>query len=235
MNHTMYDVVVLVPYRDREKQLEEFYSNFWKKNSLLFEKKKFKLVIIEQCSGKPFNRGKLLNVGFDLFADKTRHFITHDVDTFPTEEKCINEIYIDNSKFEINRIWSPHEASLGGICKFTSEAVKKINGFPNGIWGWGIEDRALYWRAKIKKISLSERNNRKYKFKQLPHKSNKVNYVGEKLNASNFWKKDIMTKYTTEVLDEKLNQDGISTIEYQILEWFSLQSDKTVEKIIVEM
>ena len=55
---------VVIPYRDRKKHLE--YSlprleKYFKSKNL-----KYKIVIVEQCDKKPFNRGRLLNIGYDF-------------------------------------------------------------------------------------------------------------------------------------------------------------------------
>ena len=57
----MYSYIIIVPYRNREAQLQLFIQNVVP----LFEKylKNFKLVIVEQEEGKLFNRGKILNIG----------------------------------------------------------------------------------------------------------------------------------------------------------------------------
>ena len=54
-------------------------------------------------------------------------------------------------------IYTSHCNTLGGIIKLNDKTIQKINGFPNNIWGWGTEDKALQNRAEfynIKKITL---------------------------------------------------------------------------------
>ena len=54
------------------------------------------------------------------------------------------------------------------------EHFQLINGYPNNIWGWGIEDRALYYRCHIKNVSMSPIYNSlkdRDKFIILHHKS----------------------------------------------------------------
>ena len=147
----MYDNVILIPYRNRKEHLDIFIKDAIP----LFEKylKPFKVAIIEQEEGKLFNRGMLLNIGFNEYKDKTQYFFTHDVDIIPTE-KCVNELYT-KTNYDVIRISVPHDTSFGQICKFTHSSIFNINGFPNIIWGWGIEDRALYYRYKIMNYSIS--------------------------------------------------------------------------------
>ena len=83
--------------------------------------------------------------------DKTEYFITQDVDINPTKKSL--ELYY-NLENDIVKIVTSHHQSLGGITKLHNKRIKEINGFPNYIWGWGIEDRALYHRAIIKHLNI---------------------------------------------------------------------------------
>ena len=120
----MYENVILIPYRDRETHLKYFLSTLWPviKNCLT----NVKLVIIEQVGEKSFNRGKLLNVGFKEYLDKTNYFITHDVDIIPSIN-ILKQHY--NVNMDIYIIYSSHGSSFGGITKFSNDSIKKNNGF----------------------------------------------------------------------------------------------------------
>ena len=137
----MYDNVVLIPYRKREKHLEHFIAH----TVPLLQKHlpNSKVVVIEQGNTELFNRGKILNVGFKEYQNEAKYFITHDVDINPTE-KTIYEYYLpDISDNIVKGILTSPSNTLGGIIKISSKNVHKINGFPNDIWGWGAEDKAL--------------------------------------------------------------------------------------------
>lgn len=56
---------IMIPYRDRDSHLKTFVKNaipFFEESG-----RDYKIIIIEQPDGKPFNLGKLTNVGFDIF------------------------------------------------------------------------------------------------------------------------------------------------------------------------
>src|SRR5262245_39454385 len=74
-------LAVLVPYRDREAHLAEFVPHM--RQFLSAQGIPFQIVIIEQADPKPFNRGKLLNVGFSLVKDEVDYVCFHDVDMLP--------------------------------------------------------------------------------------------------------------------------------------------------------
>ena len=81
---------------------------------------------------------------------------THDVDINPTI-KCIKEFYVEEvNNTDILGIYTSQCNTLGGIIKIKDSTIQKINGFPNDIWGWGTEDKALQNRTEyynIKKIT----------------------------------------------------------------------------------
>jgi hypothetical protein len=149
-----FDNIILIPYRAREEHLD-----FFIKNTVPLIQQHLhntKVVVIQQNEGKLFNRGKLLNVGFEEYKDKTKYFFTQDVDINPTL-KCIIEFYnLGVSDDDVLGIYTSQCNTLGGIIKITNNTIHKINGFPNDIWGWGTEDKALQNRAEyfnIKKIT----------------------------------------------------------------------------------
>ena len=140
----MYKNVLIIPYRHREKHLEFFLENTWP----LIEKnmESTKLVIVEQNDGKKFNRGMVLNIGYDLHKDATYLFF-NDVDTNPTEKTILSLYKRIPDENEIISIYSAECSYLGGNLKIRAADFKEINGFPNDFWGWGIEDRVLYNRS----------------------------------------------------------------------------------------
>ena len=77
----MEKLAVIVPYRNRAEHLKVFMP--YMEKSLAEEKVPFDIFIIEQHDDKPFNRAKLLNVGFseakeyDYFAfqDKIKRYL----------------------------------------------------------------------------------------------------------------------------------------------------------------
>ena len=60
-----FDYIILIPYRNRNVHLEVFIE----KVVPIFQKvlKSFKVVVVEQSEGKLFNRGSLLNIGYQEY------------------------------------------------------------------------------------------------------------------------------------------------------------------------
>lgn len=226
----MYQNIIIIPYRNRENHLDYFLKN----SVPLIEElmPETKVVVVEQSEGKLFNRGKVLNVGFKEYMDKTEYFITHDVDINPTK-LCIEKSYNLKNENGIVTILTPHSESFGQIVKFHNECIKKTNGFPNYIWGWGIEDRALFFRCYLKKVNVKRTDNKQYNFKFLSHVNNAEYYAGEKKIISDKWQKSRIDKLNDKDKNNLLGESGLNTIEYKILERKELH--KIVELIKVEI
>ena len=151
----MLDSVIIIPYRAREKHLEYFLEN----TVPLFQKHipNGKVVIIEQdWSNKLFNRGCTINIGVKEYENRTVHCMTNDVDVNPTEDTIL-KYYVDPiADNTIKGIYTSVCNTLGGIIKMQSKTFFDINGFPNDIWGWGHEDKALQNRAEFKKLIIKK-------------------------------------------------------------------------------
>ena len=219
---------MVIPYRKREEHLKYFID----KTVPLIKQTMpdTKVVVVEQAEGKLFNRGKVLNVGFKEYMDKTEYFITHDVDINPNIE-IVKELYTKNE--DIISIYSAHKISLGGIIKIKHNILFDINGFPNNIWGWGIEDRALYFRSYIKNIPITRYTNNKKKLKFLKHKSNASEYRGIKKNISDMWSLNHINKLNNKQKEELIFSTGLNNLEYKIIERKKLHD--IVELIKVEI
>lgn len=89
-------VAVIVPYRDLEpaqkrsehlKRFVPYMEGFLRKHC--GREVEFRVYVVEQSAddGLKFNRGKLLNIGFDLArAEGCSSFVFHDVDLLPSDE-----------------------------------------------------------------------------------------------------------------------------------------------------
>lgn len=149
-------IAIIVPFRDSEEgkprtaQLNEFVSYM----ETYLAGHKYKIFVIEQSEDeRKFNRGQLLNIGFNL-AEKEgyNNFVFHDVDLLPSEE--LKQYYTNvptGGPVHIASVWDRYNSNqryFGGIVAFNKEMFEKINGYPNNFWGWGGEDDELYNRTE---------------------------------------------------------------------------------------
>lgn len=149
---------VIVPYRNRAKDLVSFKScvPYYLENKEI----DYKIFIIKQDDAKQFNRGMLLNIGFNYaLKHKCDYVVFHDVDMLPLEvdysysDKPIHMATDFISKFgeEKRDIFDQY---FGGVTMFSVEDFIKINGYSNKYWGWGYEDDDLLLRCVKKGLDL---------------------------------------------------------------------------------
>ena len=156
---------IIVPFRDSEEskprtaQLTQFVK--FMKNYL--SSVNYKIFVIEQEEDeRKFNRGQLLNIGFNMaLQEGYNNFIFHDVDLLPSEELKHYYMSIPTTKpVHIAAVWDRYGSNLnyfGGIVAFNKDMFQKINGYPNNFWGWGGEDDELQLRTvkfyRIQKVT----------------------------------------------------------------------------------
>jgi hypothetical protein len=234
-NAYTYQNVILIPYRNRKEHLELFIKNAIP----LFENylKPFKLVIIEQEQGNLFNRGMLLNIGFNEYKGKSNYFFTHDVDIIPTE-KGVNELYTktDTINTGIIGIYNSYCNTLGGIIKFTSDSFIKINGFPNNFWGWGVEDKALQNRTQFINISINKNilNNDNNRFNYFTIK----NDIDDRKKNDSFHLKtnfeyDVFNTLKKEEQYKHIMSSGLNNLEYKIINRENLGDNIEIIKVSI--
>ena len=135
---------IIVPYRKRPGHLRKFRESI----SEYLKDIQYELIVVEQADDLPFNRGKLLNIGFKAAMRKLCDYVVfHDIDMLP---KDVDYSYSDvplhlatnftNSNREIFNTY------FGGVTMFPSPTFKRVNGFSNEYWGWGFEDDDLLMR-----------------------------------------------------------------------------------------
>jgi hypothetical protein len=138
-------VAIIVPYRDlhaaqkRAAHLQNFVPHMvqflgqLKKDGLVSG---FHIYIVEQSTkdGRKFNRGKLLNIGFDLARKSGRAhdvYIFHDVDLLPQADLAIWYARFPKQPIHIARVWDRYSNNpkyFGGVVSFSSSDYKRING-----------------------------------------------------------------------------------------------------------
>jgi hypothetical protein len=141
---------VIVPYKNREEHLSIFKKHITE--YLSKEEIQFELIIVEQSDNKPFNRGKLLNIGF-LEAKRLgcNYVVFHDVDMLPIEVdySYSNKVLHLATNFisDTNYNKETFDSYFGGVTMFPTNIFEKINGYSNEYWGWGFEDDDLLKRC----------------------------------------------------------------------------------------
>jgi len=115
------------------------------------------IYIIEQLEGKPFNRAKLLNIGFLESKADHDYFIFHDVDMLPhgvdySYRECPTHMASGASQFGGTM---PYPDYFGGVTMFNRESAELVNGFSNEYWGWGLRMTICCFAANTPTSGLS--------------------------------------------------------------------------------
>jgi len=199
---------LIVPYRNRDEHLNIFipYMNKYLNNI------NYSINIIEQIDNKPFNRAKLLNIGFDLTHKKHDYFCFHDIDMLP---ECDNQIYSYTeypthlATYVEQFNWGlAYGEYFGGVTLIDKNSFIKVNGFSNDYWGWGAEDDDFLKRCKNSNLQIYRRLG---KYKSLYHKPN-GDTSGGIVSADTLKNRELFRNATTETY--KLN--GLSNLQYSV-------------------
>jgi len=219
---------ILIPYRNREEQLEYLI-----KNTIPLIKKNMdnvKILIIEQKQGGVFNKGRLLNVG--IKESNSDYYIPQEVDVNPYEE-TIKKYYTKD--ISINGIYCSHTDTLGGIIKISREDILKMNGYTNDYWGWGCEDKNLQNRAeffglKVRKNILNNEDRKHDYFKIFNSVNDRI-----RIDLHNKTKLEY-EKFKKMSREKKLNhimKSGLNDLEYKVINREFLSEN--VERIVVDI
>ncbi|EDW62067.1 beta-1,4-N-acetylgalactosaminyltransferase bre-4 [Drosophila virilis] len=198
-------VAIVVPFRDRYAHLSVFLRNIHP--FLMKQRIAYRIFIIEQTNGKPFNRAAMMNIGY-LEALKLYRwdcFIFHDVDLLPLDERnlynCPRQprhmsVAIDTLNFKL-----PYRSIFGGVSAMTRQQFQAVNGFSNSFFGWGGEDDDMSNRLKHANLFISRYPINIARYKMLKHQKEKANPKRYENLQNGIG---------------KIEMDGINSIKYEI-------------------
>jgi len=151
---------IIVPYRDRLQHLNKFvpYMRAMFPNADIF--------VIEQAAGKPFNRGKLLNIG--VLQSDADYYALHDVDMLPVKSDYSYPEYPTLLATQAQQFGykMPFAEYFGGVVLISREDMLKVNGYHNEFWSWGAEDNNFRDRVIASGLHVA---SRQCIYNSLPH------------------------------------------------------------------
>lgn len=149
---------IVVPYRKRPAHLEAFIHHLKYKLKLDCQ-----IIVVEQRGSRPFNRGKLLNIGFIKAKEMGCDYVVfHDVDmigincSYDYESKPFHLISKLTTRNPGQRTML--DTYFGGVTLFPVDVFESINGFSNEFSGWGFEDDDLMLRCVENNVDLATVN-----------------------------------------------------------------------------
>ncbi len=215
---------IIVPYRDRENHLRQFVPHM----QAYFARDKvdkdipYRILIVEQAPGQPFNRGALRNAGFQLSREIADYVCFHDVDYLPLWAD-----YSPVTQPTVGLYWGAEyrpiaegrsdkairhnvDALVGGMLLIPTEQFIAVNGYANDYWGWGHEDMDLHERFARAGISY---DRRKGTFRALAHDHEGYNLDGSASSIAHVNEKLLEQRKA----DTGVAADGLSNVAYEVI------------------
>eukprot|EP00112_Aurelia_sp_Birch-Aquarium-sp1_P018257 Seg4333.1 transcript_id=Seg4333.1/GoldUCD/mRNA.D3Y31 product="Beta-1 4-galactosyltransferase 1" protein_id=Seg4333.1/GoldUCD/D3Y31 len=200
-----FKTAIIIPYRDREEHLKILLRQLHpmlKRQDIYYH-----VFVIEQAGKSGFNRGRLLNAGFQeaLKFANFNCFIFHDVDLIPEDDRiyygCSKSpmhlsVAVDKFGYELL-----NEYIFGGVEMFSKDDFQKINGFSNLFWKWGGEDDNLYQRLGQKGLTLKRPSISVARYTMIRHEQSPM-------NPNRFELLEKANDYT--------DKDGLNSLQYNV-------------------
>ncbi len=164
-------LTIVVPYRDRALHLDTFIQHMrvYFARDVLSRTIPYRVLIVEQEAGMPFNRGAIKNVGFELGQKYGDYTCFNDVDYLP--------IWADYSWSDLPSaiVWYGAETRpiapgrsgsvvnhdldrfFGAAVLVPNDLFQQVDGYSNEFWGWGYEDEDLKRRFQAASIRTERR------------------------------------------------------------------------------
>jgi len=152
MTEKIPDIIIIVPYRDRENHRAKFIKHMPK----ILNHLNYKILFIHQYDQRLFNRGAIKNIGFIYVKNQyPNHYknitlVFNDIDTMPRRK---NQFSYNTPSNYVNHFYGYRQA-LGGIFAIKGGDFERVNGFPN-IWTWGLEDNSIKLRCDKLNIQIN--------------------------------------------------------------------------------
>lgn len=219
---------VVVPYRDRAEHLARFLPHMaeYFRGDPNAAGIAYRITVVEQPPGKPFNAGRLRNIGFLLTEAACDYVCFHDVDYLPIEAdyrppdrpmrivwRGADRVRIDPdaAKFVKHR----YESFFGAVVMFPAADFRRVNGYSNEFWGWGFQDSDLRERCLAEGLEIGFRDGT---FETQPHRNRGFTATGGRTedhdrNRAQYERRRALAR------TERLHRaDGLGNIAYEIRE-----------------
>ena len=195
-------LAIIVPYRDRRDELDIFLPHMV---SFLNNKQiEYIIYVIEQFDEKPFNYGKLCNIGVSETIEFADYYCFHDVDVLPLNDdadysykEVPTQLIFEN---ENNKSVLPYDKYFGGAVVISKEDFIKINGYNNNYWGKGYVDLDLLYRCEKNNLALVKQYN--YKNTIDLNLDLKYRSIVKNVSKITVFKKSLIASQTTNVISK---------------------------------
>lgn len=192
------NIVVIVPYRNREKHLFNLMECL-KYRFNTHPELTCHVFVAEQNNNELFNCGLMKNSGFmyairymkQKYGTDIQQVIFNDVDCWIETEEALQHYIRDCKDREINHVYG-RSFCLGGIFSIQASDFIEADGFPNSYQAWGGEDNVL--ESRVNAIGVHRRTSVIYeRHKGKPHVTEDAEHDRDMSNRDineNKWKKN---------------------------------------------
>jgi predicted glycosyltransferase involved in capsule biosynthesis len=197
-------LAIVVPYRNRKEHLDKFLPAM--ESCSFLDGIDYEILIVEQEEGKPFNRGKILNIGA-VHSKNSAYYCFHDVDMLPisSDYSYVSAPTHLASEAEQFGFKLPYNGYFGGVTLFDKHSFNRINGYSNDYWGWGAEDDDVLYRCAIMEVPTYRKD---CKYRSLDHTRN-IEHVPYMKNIDKF------QNFRKNPTIQAIMADGITTLKYE--------------------
>jgi hypothetical protein len=222
---------IVIPYRNRADHLNKFVPlvRAYFARDKLDREIPYRVLVIEQEHGLPFNRGALKNVGFVLGRNESAYTCFHDVDYLP--------VWADYSypRIPTSIVWygANHtidhtlETFFGAVVLIDNKQFSMVNGYSNSYWGWGYEDDDLRNRFGSAGIRIGRR---KGTFQPLPHDNEGYRTNGDPTAISRVNGQIFMESWKS---GSNARRDGLDSLVYEVLDRRSIPEGPEIERAAI--
>jgi len=201
---------IIIPFRNREPHLPIFLRQL---HPLLKRQQlHYRIFIIEQTDNSQFNRGKLINVGFNISRELFPYncFVFHDVDLVPEDDRidygCKHSPTHLTVAIDVRGYKLTYAKYFGGAEMFTKADYEKVNGYSNSFWYWGGEDDNLLVRTKQNKMRIHRQPVDIARYTAIKHTPSKERLpIAEKEKF----------RFKSNPYNKK---DGLNTLQYELMD-----------------
>ncbi len=140
----------------------------------------YRVTIVEQDAGLPFNRGAVKNAGFLEGEGESDYVCLHDIDYLPVDadysfaDEPTCALWYGAEQRPVapgvsdRTVTTDLDSTLGGVLLVPNAVFRQVDGYSNAYWGWGFEDFDLSLRIRARKIPTGRRKGR---FQPLDHEN----------------------------------------------------------------
>lgn len=208
-------LAVVIPYRDRSEHLQTLLPVLSHHLAARHPDMPYRIHVVEQSPGKPFNRGAICNVGFALAREEGHEQVCfHDVDYVPVDA--------DYSPVAgpTRLIWygadqqHRYDQFFGAVTAFPAVDFARVNGFSNEFWGWGFEDSELRRRCVAAGLTIQYRDGT---FRPLQHPHQGIGGDGNWTTTAQRNFGLLKSRWSGLKRGEVQRRDGLSSLRFAVL------------------